>query len=94
MTISGAEDGALYTLINTDPDAPDPANPHMGEILHWVVTNIKGGDVATGDEPVTYMCVQALKPGSKFWPAACLLACLGLGSALTAGHAAARQFTN
>lgn len=50
VAISGAAPDALHTLIYTDPDPPDPANPIRKEWLHWLVTNIPGGDFAKGDE--------------------------------------------
>uniref|UniRef100_A0A146ZDP1 Phosphatidylethanolamine-binding protein 1 n=1 Tax=Fundulus heteroclitus TaxID=8078 RepID=A0A146ZDP1_FUNHE len=34
------EDGAFYTVIMVDPDAPSPKNPKMGPWLHWIVHNI------------------------------------------------------
>jgi len=42
------EDGALYTLVKTDPDAPSRENPEFGEWRHWVVMNIKGNDINNG----------------------------------------------
>lgn len=55
-TIKGGKQGRLYTLVATDPDAPDPANPTRGEWLHWLVTNIPGGGSASqGAEVVSYM---------------------------------------
>lgn len=54
MTISGTDDHALYTLIVTDPDAPDPANPTRGEYVHWIITNISKGDISTGKEILSY----------------------------------------
>jgi len=43
-----AEEGALYTLVKTDPDAPSRANPKYREWHHWLVVNIPGNDVAKG----------------------------------------------
>lgn len=54
VTISGTDDHALYTLIVTDPDAPDPANPTRGEYVHWIITNISKGDISTGKEILSY----------------------------------------
>lgn len=54
-TIKGGSEGGLFTLICTDPDPPDPANPKMKEWLHWVVTNIPGtGDASKGNEVTHY----------------------------------------
>ena len=52
VRVRGGEEGALYTLIASDPDPPDPANPTKKEWLHWLVTNIPGGggDVSKGHE--------------------------------------------
>jgi len=44
----------LYTLILTDPDAPSRAEPSMREYVHWMVTNIPGNDIASGDEILSY----------------------------------------
>jgi phosphatidylethanolamine-binding protein (PEBP) family uncharacterized protein len=38
----------LYTLIVHDPDAP------VGNVVHWVVINIKGSDINTGKEIIKY----------------------------------------
>lgn len=43
------EEGAFYTLLLTDPDAPSRAQPVVREWHHWLVVNIKGCDVASGD---------------------------------------------
>lgn len=32
-----------------DPDAPSRANPKFGEWLHWLIVNIKGNDVSSGE---------------------------------------------
>ncbi|KAF7633201.1 hypothetical protein Mgra_00007391 [Meloidogyne graminicola] len=44
-----AEDGVLYTLVMTDPDAPSRADPKFREWHHWLVVNIPGNDVAKGE---------------------------------------------
>jgi protein FLOWERING LOCUS T len=53
----GAEADALYTLVCTDPDPPDPAAPIYKEWLHWLVTNIPGkeGDAKAGTVVTPYM---------------------------------------
>ncbi|XP_071542839.1 protein D2-like [Panulirus ornatus] len=43
------EEEALYTLCMTDPDAPSPLEPKFREVMHWLVVNIPGCDVARGD---------------------------------------------
>jgi len=39
----------LYVLCMTDPDAPSRADPKFREWHHWLVGNIKGNDISTGD---------------------------------------------
>ncbi|KAI7845211.1 hypothetical protein COHA_001255 [Chlorella ohadii] len=49
--IRGGSEGGLFTLLASDPDPPDPANPVYREWLHWIVTNIPaGGDASQGTE--------------------------------------------
>lgn len=43
-----AEEGALYTLLMVDPDAPSRQMHFLREINHWLVVNIKGNDIASG----------------------------------------------
>lgn len=38
-----------YVLCMTDPDAPSRAEPKFREWHHWLVGNIKGGDISGGD---------------------------------------------
>ena len=42
------EEGALYTVVMTDPDAPSRADPKFREWRHWVVVNVPGTDVSKG----------------------------------------------
>ena len=44
-----SEKDAFYTLLLTDPDAPSRAGPVVREWHHWLVGNIQGSDVASGD---------------------------------------------
>uniref|UniRef100_A0A915N2Y6 RecQ-mediated genome instability protein 1 n=1 Tax=Meloidogyne javanica TaxID=6303 RepID=A0A915N2Y6_MELJA len=44
-----AEDGVLYTLAMTDPDAPSRDDPKFREWHHWLVVNIPGNDVSKGE---------------------------------------------
>ncbi|XP_048775686.2 phosphatidylethanolamine-binding protein 4-like isoform X2 [Ostrea edulis] len=51
--------GTLYTLVMVDPDAPFRDSPTQKYWLHWLVTNIKGdnlisGNVLGGDEIKQY----------------------------------------
>jgi len=39
----------LYVLCMTDPDAPSRADPKFREWHHWLVGNIKGNDLSTGE---------------------------------------------
>lgn len=55
VEIEGAAPADLYTLIASDPDAPDPDNPIRREYLHWIVTNIGGNNVASGNPVTSYM---------------------------------------
>lgn len=60
MSITGVDEHAYYTLICTDPDAPDPANPTRAEFVHWIVTNIQRGDIKTGTKVLPYMYASYL----------------------------------
>lgn len=42
------EEGALYTLILTDPDAPSRSDNKWSEWRHWLVVNITGNDINNG----------------------------------------------
>ncbi|CAH0564901.1 unnamed protein product [Brassicogethes aeneus] len=44
-----SEEGSLYTLVMTDPDAPSRKNPKFREWHHWLVVNIPGNDITKGD---------------------------------------------
>lgn len=52
--------GAYYTLILTDPDAPSRAEPKLREWVHWVRVNIPGDNLPCdgedgGDDLKTYV---------------------------------------
>lgn len=49
------EEGALYTLLMTDPDAPCRAEPKLREWHHWIVVNIPGCDISKGNVKMEYM---------------------------------------
>ncbi|KAH7731393.1 OV-16 antigen 1 [Aphelenchoides avenae] len=50
-----AEQGALYTLVKTDPDAPSRKDPKFREWHHWLVVNVPGNDVSKGDTISEYI---------------------------------------
>jgi phosphatidylethanolamine-binding protein len=43
-----ADDNAHYTIIMTDPDAPNRAEPKYREVRHWLVVNVPGNKVSEG----------------------------------------------
>ena len=45
----------LYTLVMVDPDAPSRKEPKLREILHFMIANIPGTDVAKGDTLAEYI---------------------------------------
>lgn len=47
--------GEYHTLLFHDPDAPSRKDPKNGEYQHWVVMNITGNDIKTGDELTAYI---------------------------------------
>ena len=49
-----AQDGSLYTLLMVDPDAPSRRIPFLREINHWLVVNIKGNDISSGNTILPY----------------------------------------
>ena len=49
----GAGSG-LYTLILSDPDAPNPGSPEFAEWQHWRVVNAPAADLAAGDVRCAY----------------------------------------
>ncbi|XP_020798723.1 protein D2 [Drosophila serrata] len=50
-----AQPGEFYTLIMTDPDAPSRAQPKFREFKHWVLVNIAGNDLTTGEAIAEYI---------------------------------------
>lgn len=48
------EIGKFYTLIMLDPDAPSRKDPKNRSWLHWIVINIRNGNVKNGTELVSY----------------------------------------
>lgn len=49
-----ADASHLYTLLMTDPDAPSHKDPRMADWLHWMVVNIPGSDLSSGEEVTSY----------------------------------------
>jgi len=49
------EEGALYTLCLTDPDAPSRADPTLREVHHWLVVNIPGTNISRGEVLTAYI---------------------------------------
>lgn len=50
-----AEDSTYYTLAMVDPDAPSRAEPTYREVNHWLVANVQGNDLSTGDVITGYV---------------------------------------
>ncbi|XP_017079230.2 LOW QUALITY PROTEIN: protein D2 [Drosophila eugracilis] len=50
-----AQPGEYYTLIMTDPDAPSRAEPKFREFKHWVLVNIAGNDLSSGEAIAEYI---------------------------------------
>ncbi|GBM41207.1 OV-16 antigen [Araneus ventricosus] len=49
-----ADKNKLYTLLMFDPDVPTPQNPTLADFRHWLVENIPGDDVKSGDVISSY----------------------------------------
>ncbi|XP_024532192.1 protein MOTHER of FT and TFL1 homolog 1 isoform X2 [Selaginella moellendorffii] len=76
------DDGSLFTLVMTDPDAPSPAEPSLGEYLHWLVTDIPGGtDPSKGKGVLPY---ERPKPPAGTHSTKCFAQEHGLGLAVAA----------
>lgn len=50
-----ADADSFYTLAMTDPDAPSRKTPTYREWHHWLVGNIKGNDVSSGETLSAYV---------------------------------------
>lgn len=50
-----ADSSSFYTLCMTDPDAPSRKTPTYREWHHWLVGNIKGNDISTGETLSEYV---------------------------------------
>jgi phosphatidylethanolamine-binding protein len=55
VVLAGGAEGIYYTLVATDPDAPDPKAPTNAEWLHWLVVNIASKKVDLGHEVLPWM---------------------------------------
>ncbi|XP_071801019.1 protein D2-like [Asterias amurensis] len=49
------EEGALYTVVMTDPDAPSRADPKFREWRHWLVVNVSNNDISSGSVRSEYI---------------------------------------
>jgi phosphatidylethanolamine-binding protein (PEBP) family uncharacterized protein len=49
------EEGALYTVIFVDPDAPSRDKPTLREVAHWVVVNIPGIKISKGKTLIDFI---------------------------------------
>ncbi|XP_073818982.1 protein D3-like [Musca autumnalis] len=49
------DEGALYTLLMVDPDAPSRQDPTYREALHWLVINIPGKGISKGQTVAEYI---------------------------------------
>ncbi|KAJ8934940.1 hypothetical protein NQ314_013099, partial [Rhamnusium bicolor] len=49
-----ADPEKYYVLLMVDPDAPSRENPIYREINHWLVVNVKGSDISTGEVITDY----------------------------------------
>ncbi|XP_055905252.1 protein D3-like [Eupeodes corollae] len=59
-----ADENAYYTIICTDPDAPSPGDPFLGELITWLVVNIPGKSIASGKILAEYFAAAPPK-GAK-----------------------------
>ncbi|KAJ8711435.1 hypothetical protein PYW07_008677 [Mythimna separata] len=50
-----AAPGKFYTVILADPDAPTRASPTSRNWLHWMVGNVRGPDVGSGENLAEYI---------------------------------------
>ncbi|XP_021968398.2 protein D3 [Folsomia candida] len=50
-----ADPNKFYVLAMIDPDAPAYFVPLFGETVHWMVVNIQGDDISTGEQLASYL---------------------------------------
>ncbi len=60
-----AEPNSFYTLLMTDPDAPNRQNPIHGEWQHWLVVNIPGDKLSEGEIRSAYVGAGPPKGSGK-----------------------------
>lgn len=56
-----ADKDAYYSLVMVDPDAPSRTNHTLREIRHWLVMNIPGCSVDSGDEVIEFIGSGAMR---------------------------------
>merc|ERR1712080_36615 len=49
-----AQTGHLYTIAMVDPDAPSRSNPVAAQWKHWLVINVSGNDLSSGQTLTDY----------------------------------------
>lgn len=49
VSFADSKPDKFYTLFMTDPDAPSPLDPVEREWVHWMVTDIEGGEHMDGE---------------------------------------------
>lgn len=54
-TVAGNTSSTYYTLLMVDPDVPSRSNRSMAEIKHWLVGNILGNQITTGEVIAPYL---------------------------------------
>ena len=50
VTYEGAVTSKMYTLAMVDPDAPSRDDPKAAQWLHWLVVNIPGDKLESGQD--------------------------------------------
>lgn len=62
VTLEGADAESFYTLVEVDPDAPDPSNPVHRSYLHWMVVDIPGNKAAASSGHVLVPYHKSIPP--------------------------------
>merc|ERR1712080_795662 len=52
IRLEEASKGKLYTVAMIDPDAPSRKNPRAAQWLHWILTNVDGDQLLSGEDLV------------------------------------------
>merc|ERR1712200_210415 len=50
VSYSDAESSQLYTVAMVDPDAPSRNNPRAAQWIHWIVINVDGKTLLSGED--------------------------------------------